>query len=329
MKGVILDFDSLAATDLDLQALDASLDAWQRHPCTGAAETLQRIRGFDVVLTNKVVLGEEHFRACPELKLVIIMATGTNNVDLVAARRHGIPVCNISAYSTPSVVQYTFAVMLALRTRLPEYTRDVRAGRWQASRFFGFLDYPIHEVAGSALGIVGYGAIGQAVAQVAMAFGMQVLVAESLTGQAPAPGTVARLPLTELLPQVDVLSLHCPLTEQTRNLVDAAALARMKPSAILINAARGGIVDEQALADALRAGRLAAAAVDVLTREPPADDHPLLAADIPNLLLTPHIGWASREARQRLVDRMVRILASFRAGGPLEGCVNAALTLPG
>lgn len=313
VKGVILDFASLAADDLDISGLESTLRNWEFYPCTSPEETLSRICDADVVLTNKVILDRSHFKACPRLRLVVIMATGTNNVDLAAARDFGVPVCNVAGYSTPSVVQYTFAALLALRNRMPEYLGAVRAGRWQESRFFSLLEYPIEEIQGSVLGIVGMGAIGQAVASVAQAFGMQVLVAESLCGRV----SDGRLPLPELLPRVDVLSLHCPLTPDTRNVIAAGELALMKPSAILINTARGGVVNERDLAEALRDKRIAGAAVDVLTEEPPSPDHPLLAGDIPNLLLTPHIGWASRQARQRLVYQVSAIIAAFAKGEPV------------
>ena len=316
MRGVVLDFASLAADDLDLACLDAALDEWVYYETTLPADVLSRIQHADVILTNKVVLDRSHFKACPNLKLVVIMATGTNNVDLDAARESGVPVCNVAGYSTHSVVQYTFASLLSLRNRMPEYSQAVRAGRWQESQFFGLLEYPIEEVHGSVLGIVGMGAIGQAVAAVAEAFGMQVLVAESVRGTKPG-----RTPLSELLPRVDALSLHCPLTPETKGLIGRQALSIMKPSAVIVNAARGGVIDEVALADALRRGVIAGAAVDVLTEEPPSNDHPLMATDIPNLLLTPHIGWASRQARQRLVDQMAAIIRSFRSGQRVS-CVN-------
>src|SRR5690606_26552653 len=208
------DYASLAASDLDMQVLEAALPCWQRYEYTDPAQTLARMAGATVVLSNKVVLGEAHFAASPALRLVVIMATGTNNVDLAAARRHGVAVCNVAQYSTPSVVQYTFAALLGLRTRLPQYQQAV--DRWPGSPFFGLLDYPIEEVAGSCLGIVGYGAIGQAVAQVGRALGMQVCIAESLSGRV---GDMERLPLPVLLARVDALSLHCPLSERSRGLI--------------------------------------------------------------------------------------------------------------
>ena len=252
------------------------------------------------------------FAACPELKLVLVTATGTNNIDLAAARAHGVVVSNCQGYGTPSVAQHCLMLLLALATRLPDYQRDVAAGRWQQASQFCLLDHPIVELEGKTLGLLGHGELGGAVARLAEAFGMRVLL-----GQLPGrPPRKDRLPLQELLPQVDALTLHCPLNEQTRNLIGAAELALMKPQAFLINTARGGLVDEQALADALRRGHLGGAACDVLTQEPPRDGNPLLAADIPRLIVTPHNAWGSREARQRIVGQVVENAAAFFAGAP-------------
>jgi len=221
-------------------------------------------------------------------------------------------VCNVRGYATPAVVQHVFALILALRTRLVDYRRAVADGRWQRSPHFCLLDYPIRELTGSKLGIVGYGELGKAVARVAEAFGMQVLISQRPGG----PERPGRLPLHELLHQVDILSLHCPLTPQTQGLIGGEALKLMRPDALLINAARGGIVDEAALASALRAGRLGGAGIDVLTEEPPLRGSPLLETGVPNLIVTPHIAWASRESRQRLVDEVARNIQAFLAGRP-------------
>lgn len=312
MLGVILDYASLAPADLDTRALMRVLPQWRVYERTGPGELLSRIADADVLLTNKVVIDETALRYAPNLKLIAILATGTNNVDLEAARRRGIPVCNAVDYSTQSVVQHTFALMLALATRLSDYQAAVRRGDWERSPYFCIPDYPVRELAGLSLGIVGYGAIGQAVAALGRTFGMEILIAQSLGGGA-APD---RYPLDELLARADVLSLHCPLTPQTQNLLNAQRLARMKAGAWLINTARGGLVDESALADALRAGHLGGAGIDVLSQEPPPSDNPLLAPDIPNLILTPHSAWASRQARQRLVDQMVQVIEAFLDGRP-------------
>jgi glycerate dehydrogenase len=234
-------------------------------------------------------------------------------VDLDAAARRGIAVCNIRRYATPSVVQHVFALLLSLTRHLSDYQRAVQSGAWQRSGQFCLLDYPIRELGGLTLGIVGYGELGQAVAATAeQAFGMRVLIAQRPGGSAE-PG---RLPLQQLLPQVDVLSLHCPLTPETRGLIGAEELALMKPDALLINTARGGIVDEVALATALLAGRLGGAGIDVLASEPPGSDSPLLQQPIPNLIVTPHIAWASRQSRQRLLDQLAQNIAAFMAGRP-------------
>jgi glycerate dehydrogenase len=221
-------------------------------------------------------------------------------------------VCNSRGYGTASVVQHALALILALSVRLPEYRATVAAGRWQASPVFCLLDHPIAELAGRVLGIVGFGTLGRGVASVASALGMDVRVAQRPGGE-PQEN---RVPLASLLPMVDVLSLHCPLTEHTHGLIGAAELRAMKPTALLINTARGALVDEGALADALRTGEIAGAGVDVLSVEPPPPDHPLLAPDVPNLILTPHIAWAARESRQRLADDVAANIEAFIAGEP-------------
>lgn len=312
MLGVFLDQETVDNDDLDLSRLRAALPEWRWYHVTRPEEVIPRIAEANVVVTNKVRLDEAALRAAPNLRLIAIAATGTNNVDLDAAHRLGIAVCNIRAYATPAVVQHVFALILALSTRLMEYHQAVRAGRWQRAPQFCLLDYPIREIAGKTLGIVGYGELGRGVARVAEAFGMKVLVANR-PGRPAEPG---RVPLPELLPQVDVLSLHTPLTPETRGLIGARELALMKPDALLINTARGGIVDEAALADALRQGRLGGAGIDVLSVEPPTDANPLLAPDIPNLIVTPHTAWASREARQRAVDQVAENIRAFLAGTP-------------
>ncbi len=310
--GVFLDFETMAAADLDLDAFQSALPEWRIYEATEPREVRERIQGAGVVVVNKVVLDAACLRAAPALRLVCIAATGTNNVDLAAARAAGITVCNVRGYSTASVSQHAFALILALATRLLDYDAAVRAGRWQRSRQFCFLDYPITELAGRTLGVVGYGELGRAVARLGEAFGMRIVIAQR-PGGAPQPG---RVPLEDLLPQVDVLSLHCPLTEHTRGLIDREALARMQPHAILINTARGGIVDEPALAAALREGRIGGAGVDVLSTEPPREGNPLLAGDIPNLIVTPHSAWGSHAARQRVIDEVVRLIEAFLAGRP-------------
>jgi len=315
MLGVFLDRDSLDRNDLDFSGLDRVLPNWRYYPATAPAEVAARIESAEVVISNKVVLDAAAIRQAPRLKLIGVAATGVNNVDLPAAMARGITVCNCRGYGTPAVVQHVFALLLALYTRWPDYQNAARDGRWQHASQFCLLDFPIRELAGKTLGIIGYGELGQGVARIAEAFGMRVLVAQR-------PGTVdateERVPLPVLLPQVDVLSLHCPLTPETRGLIGAWELALMRRDAILINTARGGLVDEALLADALRRGALGGAGVDVLSLEPPADGNPLLAPDIPNLIVTPHCAWGSRESRQRLVGQLAENIQSWLDGAPVR-----------
>ncbi len=311
--GVLLDLETMDRDDLDLAALRAALPHWDIHAYTETDEVPARIARAQVVVTNKVVVNRAAMDAAPELKLICVAATGTNNVDLEAARERGITVCNVRDYGTASVVQHVFTLILALTTRLGDYQRDVARGLWQDSRQFCLLDHPIRELSGLTLGIVGYGVLGQAVARTAECFGLRVIVADSLV----SPGSDAdRLPLGRVLAESDILSLHCPLTDQTRHLIDARALAAMKADALLINSARGAVVDNAALADALRRGVIGGAGIDVLDQEPPPADHPLLAPDIPNLIVTPHIAWAAREARQRVIDQVTDNIQAYLAGAP-------------
>ncbi|MEJ2644072.1 MAG: 2-hydroxyacid dehydrogenase [Gammaproteobacteria bacterium] len=310
-RGVFLDRDTVDRDDLDLGSLHAAVPQLTLHGHSPAERTTERLRDVEVVITNKVRLDETNLQAASGLRLVCISATGTNNVDLAAARAAGIAVCNVPGYATAAVVEHVFAVVLALTRRLEEYTGAVRAGRWQQADSFALLDFPVRELAGKVFGIVGLGDLGHGVAKIAEAFGMQVLVAQRPGTEDTRPG---RLPLDELLAKADVLTLHTPLTPQTRGLIGARELALMKPDALLINAARGGIVDEAALADALRAGRLGGAAVDVLTEEPPVRGNPLLDFQSPRLIVTPHVAWASREARQRVIDEVAANIEAFRQG---------------
>ncbi len=313
MTAVFLDRDSLNHDDLDFSSLQSTLADWRFYADTQPEQTASRIADAEVVVSNKVMLDEAALDAAPKLKLIAIAATGTNNVDLNVAARRGISVCNIRRYATPSVVQHVFALLLSLTRHLNDYQAAVRRGDWQRSGQFCLLDYPIRELGDLTLGIIGYGELGRAVADTAdRAFGMRVLLAQRPGGPAQ-PGRIA---LHELLPQLDVLSLHCPLTAETRGLIGREQLALMKPDALLINAARGGIVDEAALATALLGGKLGGAGIDVLSEEPPTADSPLLQQALPNLIVTPHIAWASRQSRQRLLDQLAENIAAFVAGRP-------------
>ncbi len=308
-QAVFLDRGALDRGDVDVSPLAVADLQWTFYEATPPADLTARIAAAHVVITNKVLLNDAAFAAAPALKLVCVSATGTNNVDLAAARARGVAVCNVRGYATPSVAEHVFALLLALCRNLPGYRAAVQRGRWQQGPHFCFLDYPIVELRGKTLGIVGYGELGQAVAKLAEAFGMGVLIA-ARPGAAVAAG---RVPLAALLPQVDVLSLHCPLTPETAGLIGAKELRLMRRGALLINTARGGIVDEAALAAALRAGELGGAGMDVLSREPPLEN-PLLAADVPNLIVTPHIAWASQEARQRLVNEVGENIRAYLDG---------------
>lgn len=309
LSAVFLDHASLDMGDLDMQTLHDSAARLTLHPATAPEQVVERIADHQVVITNKVVIDEQIMQASPQLQLILIAATGTNNVDLQAARRRGIAVYNCQAYGTPSVAQHTLMLMLVLITRFESYRQAVREGAWQRSNQFCLLDYPIGELSGRTLGILGYGELGQEVARLASAFGMRILV-----GSLPGRDHPERPSLEQLLPQVDVLSLHCPLTDATRNLIGAAQLAAMKPGSLLINAGRGGLVDEQAVVDSLRAGHLGGAGFDVLTTEPPAAGNPLLDAQLPNLVVTPHSAWGSREARQRIVAQLAENLLHASGG---------------
>ena len=312
MKAVFLDYATVSFRgDLDPSPLARALPGVEIRDHTQQQDVAATIAGREVVMLNKLRLTREIIESTPTLRLVALTATGTNNVDLEAARERGIAVCNLRDYCTASVVQHVYATLLALTQRLREYDALVRSGAWQRGEQFCLLDYPIRELTGRTLGIVGYGALGRGVAHAAAAFGMQVVIANRPGGDR-VPG---RVDLADLLPRADVLSLHCPLTPATTGMIGARELASMKPDALLVNTARGALVDAAALADALRAGRLGGAAIDVLEVEPPEHGNPLLAGDIPNLIVTPHVAWAAREARQRCLDELAANVEDFRRGG--------------
>ncbi|QIL91597.1 glycerate dehydrogenase [Microbulbifer sp. SH-1] len=301
MRGVFLDTLTMKLEELDTSALEKVLDHWDLFESTTPDQTAERIQNADVVITNKVVLDRALIENAPSLKLICVCATGTNNIDLAAAAEKNIPVKNVAGYTGTSLAQHTIALLLALATRWYQYAEDVKKGKWSQSPIFCRLDYPVMELAGKNLGIIGYGDLGRKVAGLGEALGMNILIAQSSTGE-EKPGRVA---LEKLVSDSDVISLHCPLTAQNSKMVNREFLSAMKQSAFLINTARGGLVDETALADALKRGVIAGAALDVLAVEPPPADHPLLAQDIPNLIITPHNAWISRESRQRLLDGVV------------------------
>ncbi|MGH8225994.1 MAG: NAD(P)-dependent oxidoreductase, partial [Gammaproteobacteria bacterium] len=300
---------TLDRDDLDLEPIIAQAETVVRWPTTSADELQTHMADADAIVVNKVRLGAEAFAAAHP-RIVCLAATGTDNVDLAAARKTGVAVANIRDYCTDSVVQHVFALLLALTTHLFDYRERLQAGAWAEAGIFTLLDLPVCELAGKTLAVVGYGTLGRAVAARAESFGMRVVIAER-RGASPRAGRIA---FEQALAAADVVSLHVPLTDATRHMINAQTLALMKPDALLINTARGGLVDETALADALAGGRLGGAGLDVLSREPPPRDHILLDPVLPNCIVTPHIAWAAREARQRAIDEIGANLAAFLVG---------------
>ena len=314
MRIVILDGLTTNPGDVSWEPLErlGSLAVFDR---TAPGDVVARAADADAVLTNKAIVGGEQIAALPRLKYVGVLATGFNIVDVAAARERGIPVCNVPEYSTPNVVQATWALILELANRVGHHDRTVHEGHWAACHDFCYWHGDLVELAGRTLGIVGHGRIGRGVAAVGRAFGMRVIHHRRQGG-----GDPACVDLDTLFRESDVVSLHCPLTPETKGLVDARRLALMKPTAFLVNTARGPLVDEAALAAALNAGQIAGAAVDVLSVEPPPASNPLLTAK--NCVITPHVAWATRDARRRLIDVTAANLAAFAAGQP-QNVVNA------
>ncbi len=322
MRSVFLDFGTVSHDDLDTRSLERVLPGIELYPASTDAEVDERIAGCEFILTNKLNLSRARMRAVPGLRFIGLTATGTNNVDLEAARELGIAVCNIRDYCTVSVAQHVLGVMLLLTHRLREYGTAAIDGTWARSEQFTVPGAPIRELSGKVLGIVGFGTLGRAVAKAGQtALGMRVLVAQrpgTKPGRNDDTATsigLVRVTLDELLRSADVLSLHCPLTPATTGMIGARELALMKPDALLINTARGALVDLDALVAALRGGDLGGAAIDVLPQEPPVSGSPVFGPDIPNLLVTPHIAWAAFEARQRAVDELVLNIEDFLRGG--------------
>jgi len=316
-QGVFLDLNSVDNGDLDTEKLRTTLSDWQWFAYTAPEMVAQRIAQAEVVITNKCVLSRETLEKADKLKLIAIAATGTDVVDLDAATSLGITVCNVRDYATRSVAQHVITLMLNLVTLQSHYAARVKRGEWSAATQFSLHDEPIRELSDLQLGIVGYGVLGQEVARLARLLGMQVLVADH-AGREPRDG---RLKFETLIAGADVVSIHCPLNNDTRGLFNRDIFQCMKPQAVLINTARGGIVVEQDLADALRAGEIAGAGVDTLSVEPPPADHPLLANDIPGLIVTPHNAWASTTARQACLDQVAEAITAFRCGQAVN-CVG-------
>ena len=313
MKIVFLDASTVSAFhDVDLAPLVA-LGEWVAYQITTPNETAERIADAEVVISNKVVLDRVQIEAAPKLRLIAVAATGTNNVDLDAAKEAGIQVCNVSGYSTESVAQHTIAMMLSLATSMHRYGNEPMG--WAQSPIFTRLDYPVVSLHGSTLGLIGVGNIGGRVGEIAEALGMTI----QCYGRPGSSSTVhpdwPRCSLDELLATSDTISLHCPLTEATRHMINAAALEMMKPGAFLINTGRGELIDESALLESLRSGHLGGVGLDVLSKEPPPADHPLLCADLPQLLITPHTAWSSRSSRQALIERVAENVQGFLKDG--------------
>jgi glycerate dehydrogenase len=313
-----LDFSTMGS-GIDTRALDALVDA-RYHDCTDLFEVAARLENCEIAILNKTKVSGEVIRASKRLRLITLCATGTDNVDVAVAKECGVAVANIRDYCSVSLSQHVFALILGLTQQIVGYEALVRAGAWQNSRTFALLDYPIRELTGRTLGIVGWGSLGHAVASLGEAFGMRVLIAARLgTPRNEVPAD--RVHFDDLLDQVDVLSLHCPLNATTKHMISTPQLKRMKNDALLINTARGGLIDSAALVHALRTGEIGGAGIDVLPTEPPPADQPLLEPGIPNLIVTPHVAWAAREARQRALDQVTENIADFLRDGKLRRIV--------
>ena len=310
MKAVFLDYATMGP-DLSLDGLRDAVDELTVYDNTRKHEVVERVGDAEIIFTNKNRLTPEILSELPNLKFVGLTATGSDNVDLETAKQYGVAVANIRDYCTDSVVEHVFGVLLMLSHSLERYASSVRAGDWQACKDPLLLNHPVTELRGKTIGIVGYGALGKGVARMAEAFGMQVIV----SGR-PGAATVheGRVPFDEVISGADVITLHSPLNEETQGLLGATEFERMKPSAIVINTARGGLIDSAALATALERGHIAAAAIDVLPQEPPSDGDPLLDYQGDNLIVTPHIAWASGEARQNAIDELEANARAFIAG---------------
>jgi glycerate dehydrogenase len=286
---------------------------WVEYGETDESQVVDRLRDATIAICNKVALREDSLSQLPKLKLIAVAATGTDNVDLPYCRTHHIAVCNTRGYAVSSLPEHALMLMLALRRNLVAYRDDVRAGRWQEAKKFCLLDHPIGDLRGTVLGIVGFGALGRAMAQLGAAIGMEVIVAERKGASVIRP---ERLSFEDVLRLSDVLSLHCPLTSETRDLIGAEELGQMKRDALLINTARGGLIDDRALLEALRAEKIGGAGIDVLRVEPPREGNPLLDVELPNLIVTPHNAWASRQAMQTLGSQLIDNLEAFVRGEP-------------
>ena len=322
MKIVILDAYTMNPGDLSWAQLEklGDLAVYER---TAPEQVLERAADAEIILSNKTILNAETIASLEKLKYIGILATGYNVVDIDAASKRNIPITNVPAYSTDSVAQIVFAHILNLTQHLAEHAQGVREGRWSNSPDFCYWDYPQIELIGLIIGIIGFGRIGKAVAKLAEAFGMNVIIAKSLTNTLPPPRYTKRIELEDLFRTSDIISLHCTLSSQTEGFINKQRLTLMKKSAYLINTGRGGLIDEQALADALNTGTIAAAGLDVLSTEPPHPDNPLLKAK--NCYITPHIAWSGRAARQRLLNVVVENIKAFLSNNPQNVINNIRL----
>lgn len=314
MKIVVLDGHSVNPGDLNWECLE-KFGSVTVYPRTSAENTVAHIGDADIVLVNKAPITARVLDACPNVRLICVLATGYNVVDCAAARERGIPVCNVPDYSTAAVSQFTFALLLELCHQVGHHSRAVHAGKWTACPDFCFWDSPQTELAGKTLGIIGFGRIGRAVGRIARAFGMKVL-AFSRTEYPEGREIGDYVNLDTLLSRSDIVSLHCPLTKENTGMIDDTAISKMKDGAILLNTARGPLIDEAAVADALKRGKLRGAAMDVVSAEPIPGDSPLLSA--PNCIITPHMAWAPLEARLRILDCVVDNIEGFLNGIPVN-----------
>lgn len=309
---VFLDSDTMADTT-HLRALSFKHE-WRAYPRTAPEQLVERIQDADIVITNKVAIRAEHLEQAPHLRLIAVAATGTDMIDLSACEKHQVAVCNIRNYANTTVPEHVLALIFALRRNLLAYRESVQAGRWQQADQFCYFDYPIQDLNGALLGIVGSGSLGKAVAHLGQALGMRPVFAER-KGQAVRAGS-GKMAFDELLQQADIISLHCPLNADTENLISTREFNLMRPGrTLLINTARGGLIDNHALEQALRSGQLGGAGIDVCTPEPPGAEHTLMRLlDLPNYILTPHVAWASQQAMQTLADQLIDNIESFVEG---------------
>ena len=318
MHAVFLDYKTVDANDLDLGSIEALLPEIVVHSFSNQEEVLSRIEDVEVAIANKVVFDANVFARATKLKLICVTATGTNNIDLEAAKQSGVVVCNIKDYCTDSVVQHVLLSMLILKHSSRDYSASMDNGDWQEGNSFSLLQHPITELSGKSLGIIGYGVLGHGVARAATTLGLRILISESFAENNKSDARIARVPFDTLLAESDIISLHCPLTDNTEGLFDETAFKKMKSSAILINTARGGLINDHALIKAIEDKAIAGAAIDVLDQEPPDSDHPLMQKQYSNLIITPHIAWAAREARQRALDRIAENIEAFQNNRPIN-----------